>query len=140
MNKMRIAGWQEETPMAQQVINLPGLEHPQASPVACRIGPLLTSGAIVGKNPETGVLPESAEAQARNAFANMERVLKAAGMSLGDVAKLTIYVADEKYRDTAIRYWAQHFPDPNHRPARRTLQAPIHAGVVQLEVIAYKAP
>jgi enamine deaminase RidA (YjgF/YER057c/UK114 family) len=123
----------------QTVINLKGLEHPEASPVACHIGPLLVSGAITGKDPESGAMPDDGESQARNAFANLKRVLAAAGMGLDDVAKLTIYIADDKHRAAAIKYWAQTFPDPNRRPARRTLLAPIHAGVVQVEIIAYKA-
>ena len=125
--------------MTQQVINLKGHEHPQDSPLACKIGPLLSSGAITGKDLETGTMPPDADTQARNAFINMKRVLAAAGMGLEDVAKLTIYLADDKYRDAAIKHWALTFPDPNRRPTRRTLLAPIHAGIVQVEIIAYKA-
>jgi 2-iminobutanoate/2-iminopropanoate deaminase len=125
--------------MAQQVINLEGHDHPQASPLACKIGPLLSSGAITGKDLETLTMPPDADTQARNAFINMKRVLAAAGMGIEDVAKLTIYIADDKYRDAAIKHWALTFPDPNRRPTRRTLIAPIHAGIVQVEIIAYKA-
>ncbi len=125
--------------MVQQVINLKGHDHPQASPLACKIGPLLTSGAITGKDLETGTMPPDADTQARNAFVNMKRVLAAAGMGLEDVAKLTIYIADDKHRDAAIKHWALTFPDPSRRPTRRTLIAPIHAGIVQVEIIAYKA-
>lgn len=126
--------------MAQQVINIKGLEHPEGSPIACRIGPLLVSGAISGKDPESGQLPDSVDAQARNAFANLKRVLAAAGMGLDDVAKLTIYVRDDAYGAIARKHWAECFPDPKRRPARRTLEAKIHVGLVQLEIIAYKAP
>ena len=126
--------------MAQRVINIKGLEHPEGSPNACQIGPLLVSGAIYGKDPETGKLPESVDEQARNAFANLKRVLAAAGMGLDDVAKLTIYVRDEKYSADARKHWAECFPDPSRRPTRRTLEAKIHVGLVQLEIIAYKAP
>ena len=125
--------------MPQQVINLKGIDHPQASPMACKIGPLLCSGAIYGRDPESGQLPADAASQARNTFANMKRVLAEAGMSVDDVAKITIYIADDAHRDAAIAEWARTFPDPNHRPARRTLVAPIHAGIVQVEIIAYKA-
>lgn len=126
--------------MAQQVINLKGLEHPEGSPNACKIGPLLVSGAIYGKDPETGMLPDSVDEQARNAFANMKRVLAEARMGLDDVAKLTIYVRDDDYAAIARKHWAECFPDPKRRPTRRTLEAKIHVGLVQLEIIAYKAP
>jgi 2-iminobutanoate/2-iminopropanoate deaminase len=52
--------------MPQQIINLKGINHPQASPLACKIGPLLCSGAIYGRDPESGQLPADAAAQARN--------------------------------------------------------------------------
>jgi 2-iminobutanoate/2-iminopropanoate deaminase len=125
--------------MVQQVINIKGLEHPEQSPMACRIGPLLCSGAIHGRDPDSGTLPADADTQAKNAFSNMRRVLAAAGMGVDDVAKLTIYIADDRHRDAALKHWALTFPDPGRRPARRTLTAPIHAGVVQVEIIAYKA-
>lgn len=125
--------------MVQQIINLEGHDHPQASPLGCKIGPLLCSGAIAGKNLETGIMPPDADMQARNVFINMKRVLAAAGMGLEDVAKLTIYIADDAHRDAAIKHWALTFPDPNRRPVRRTLIAPIHNGIVQVEIIAYKA-
>lgn len=124
--------------MTQQVINLKGHEHPQGSPLACKIGPLLASGAITGRDLKSGVMPVDADTQARNAFRNMRTVLAEALMGLEDVAKLTIYIADDKYRDAAIKHWALTFSDPNHRPARRTLVAPLHAGIVQVEIIAYK--
>jgi len=124
--------------MPQQVINLEGHDHPQASPLGCKIGPLFSSGAITGKDLDTGTMPPDAETQARNAFINMKRLLAKAGMGIEDVAKLTIYLKDEQHREIAIKHWALAFPDPNHRPTRRTLIAPFHFGVIQVEIIAYK--
>lgn len=121
------------------MFNLDGHDHPQASPLGCKVGPLLSSGAITGKDLATGIMPPDADTQARNAFVNMKRLLAKAEMGLEDVAKLTIYIADDKHRDAAIKHWALTFPDPNHRPTRRTLITPIHAGIVQVEIIAYKA-
>lgn len=126
--------------MARQPINVKGLEHPEGVPIATKIGPLLVSGAIGGKDPKTGELPDSVDAQARNCFANLKRVLAEAAMSLDDVAKLTIYVRDDAYGAIARQHWAECFPDLERRPARRTLEAKIHLGLIQLEVIAYKAP
>ena len=125
--------------MPQQVFNLEGHDHPQASPLGCKIGPLFSSGAITGKDLPSGNMPADVDTQARNAFINMKSLLAKAGMGIEDVAKLTIYITDEKYRDAAIKHWALTFPDPNRRPTRRTLIAPIHVGVVQVEIIAYKA-
>lgn len=52
-----------------------------------------------------GTVPESFEEQARQAWANVESQLRAAGMGLGDVIKHTTYLSDRRYRpqNSAIR-------------------------------------
>ncbi len=122
--------------MRQIAINIEGHEHPAAVPVACRIGPILATSAVLGKDPVSGELPDNAEEQARNAFINLRRVLEAAGMDLGDVIKLTIFVLDNKYRDVCYKYWNETYPDPQHMPARHTLLQPVGIGLLQLEVLA----
>ena len=122
--------------MRQKGITVKGLEHPASVPVACRIGPILATSAVLGKDPETGHLPDDAEAQARNAFINLKRVLAAAGMDVGDVVKLTIFVLDNKYRDVVYKYWNECYPDPQRMPARHTLLQPIGVGLIQLEALA----
>jgi len=125
-----------EIEMRQQTVNVKGLEHPAAVPVACRIGPILATSAVLGKDPASGELPEGAEDQARNAFINLRRVLEAAGMDLGDVVKLTIFVLDNKYRDIVYKYWNETYPNPERRPARHTLLQPVGIGLLQLEALA----
>lgn len=56
-------------------------------------GFLFTSGQL-GLLPASGELVEGVEAQARQAFANLEAVCKAAGTSLANAVKLTIFLAD----------------------------------------------
>lgn len=46
---------------------------------------------------ETGDLPDDAGAQARNCFANIARVLEAAGMGPGDIVHLNTYVTDRAH-------------------------------------------
>jgi len=122
--------------MTKKSIHVKGLEHPANVPVARRIGPFLATSAVIGKDPATGELPADAEDQARNAFVNLRRVLEAAGMSLDDVIKLTIFVFDNKYRDLVYKYWNETYPDPQRRPARHTLLQPIGVGLIQLEALA----
>ncbi|MEZ5924586.1 MAG: RidA family protein [Hyphomicrobiaceae bacterium] len=45
------------------------------------------------------VTPPSFEEQARNAFINIDRQLRAAGMTKENLVKVTVYLADCKYRD-----------------------------------------
>lgn len=57
-------------------------------------GVLYASGQI-GLDPKTGALVEGGfEAEAKQVLANLAAVAKAAGMSLDDAVKLTVYVTD----------------------------------------------
>ena len=56
-------------------------------------GFLFTSGQL-GLVPATGALAEGVEAQARQAFANLEAICAAAGTTLGNTVKMTIFRAD----------------------------------------------
>jgi len=64
-------------------------------------------------------------------------VLQKGGLDLGDVVKLTVFVADDKFRDAVNVYWLQCYPDAARRPARHTLVMPLRGGMlVQLEALA----
>ena len=54
---------------------------------------LYTSGQL-GLIPETGVLPEGVEAQAKQAMENLKAVVEAAGMTMADIVKTTVFLAD----------------------------------------------
>lgn len=121
--------------MRQQCITLPKHEHPGA-PGACRVGPIVASSAILGKDPESGVMPDDAETQSRNAFTNMKRLLAAFGLDEYDVVKLNIFVKDVAYRDATLKAWYECYPDETRRPARHSLTVPINIGLIQLEFYA----
>jgi 2-iminobutanoate/2-iminopropanoate deaminase len=121
--------------MRQQSLTIPGLEHPGA-PSACRIGPIVASSAILGRDPETGEMPEDIESQSRYAFTNMKRLLAAFGLDEGDVVKLTMFVKDKADREVVRNHWYECYPNEAYRPARHTLVVPINVGRVQLEILA----
>ena len=82
-------------------------------------------------------MPPNAEAQAHLCFQNLERVLKAAEMDMGDVVKISVVVVDDTYRSAINKPWNEYFPDPTKRPARRAVVAPLRGGrLVQLEATA----
>ena len=54
---------------------------------------LYTSGQL-GLDPATGTLPEDIEAQAREAFKNIAAITEAAGATLADALKVTIFLSD----------------------------------------------
>ena len=118
-------------------IDVPGLAHNAPIPVAARVGSLVCSSAIAGKDASTGELPADAAAQARHAFANLRRVLHAAGATPAAVAKLTVTIKDNGVREAVNAEWLDLFPDPQDRPARHiAVQDLQHGMALQLEFIA----
>lgn len=74
----------------------------------------------IGLIPATGELETSSfEAQVRQAFDNMEAVVKAAGGSLEQVAKLTLYLTDLSRFGEVNALMAERIPQPY--PARSTV-------------------
>ena len=124
--------------MRQKSIEVPGLSHHGAPiPTACRVGPILVTSRIMGKDPETGHMPSDPDAQAELCFKNLKRVLAAGGMDLGDVVKITVYLVSDSYRTSVNKPWNEHFPDPAKRPTRDSLVMPLRgANLIQIEAWA----
>ncbi|MGD9811253.1 MAG: RidA family protein [Sphingobium sp.] len=123
--------------MRQRSINIDSIKHPQPIPLACRVGPILATSGIMGRDSETKVMPEDVAGQVGNCFNNLKLVLAEADMDMGDVAKITFFVRDDGARDAINEVWLAHYPDPAHRPARHTQKAELRGAVlVQLDVLA----
>jgi 2-iminobutanoate/2-iminopropanoate deaminase len=69
----------------RQSIDVPGAKHVNPIPSACRRGPFVVTGAISGADPETGKVPDDLDAQCRVMFANVVRVMEAAGGTPDDI-------------------------------------------------------
>jgi len=125
--------------MRRKSIDVDGIGHPQPIPNACRVGPILMTSGVMGRDGATRVMPDTVGGQVANCFENLKLILAAAGMDLDDVVKFTFYTkeGDESARDAINAVWLDHFPDPAHRPARHTLTASLRGAVlVQLDVLA----
>ena len=69
---------------------------------------------------ETGrIVGDDIETQTRQAIANVEALLQAAGSSLADIVSVTAYLTDLDDLDGFNRVYAALFPDP--KPARATV-------------------
>lgn len=124
-------------PRPPRSVLAPGLTHNAPIPPAARVGPVLCSSGISGKDASTGKLPQEAAAQARNAFANMAALLEAGGATADDVVKLTVYAKDDSVREAINAEWLRCFPDAADRPARHILLQDLQHGMwLQLEFIA----
>ena len=87
---------------------------------AIRAGELIYTSGELGLDPATGNLAEGVEAQARQALANLDAILTAAGSSPADVVKTTIYLADINDFVAVNKIYAEVFKDAP--PARSTVQ------------------
>ncbi|MDH7568727.1 MAG: Rid family detoxifying hydrolase [Armatimonadota bacterium] len=88
---------------------------------AVRVGEVVYVSGQVGYLPGTSdIVPGGVAAQTRQALENMRAVLEAAGSSLSQVVKTTVFLTDVQ-RDFATmnQVYAEVFGD--HRPARSTV-------------------
>lgn len=77
---------------------------------------LVFCSGTAGIDPATGAIPDGIEAQAEQALANLAAILEAAGASMGDLVKTTIFYADVGDFAKLNEVYARHMPDPP--PAR----------------------
>lgn len=104
-------------------IYVEGFSHKNPIPAACRIGPLLESGSIQGTDPATGRYGATLAEQSALMFAHVQRIVEAAGGSLADIVKVTVWMRDRANRAPLNEEWLRLFPDPDSRPARHAIQA-----------------
>jgi len=101
-------------------------------------GFVFCSGQL-GLDPATGDLVEGVEAQAERALRNLTAVLDAAGATMADVVKTTLFLADMNDFTAVNAIYARFMPDPP--PARSTIQVAAlpKGGRVEIEAIARRA-
>ncbi len=100
-------------------------------------GDLVFCSGQLGLDPATGDLVEGGvEAQTERALRNLASVLDAAGASMADLVKTTIFLADIADFAAVNAVYARHMPDP--APARSTFAvgALPKGGLIEIEAIA----
>jgi 2-iminobutanoate/2-iminopropanoate deaminase len=118
-------------------LHVEGVEHVAPIPMGARVGNMVFSSGIMGRDPATGEVPDGAAAQARLAFANMKTLIENAGGTLADIGHVRVLMKDETVREHVNPPWLEFFPDPDDRPARHAVVQPLRGKmVVQLEMIA----
>jgi len=88
-------------------------------------------------NPDTSEkVLDSIEDQAEQVIKNITAILEAAGSSLNQVIKTTVYISDIQLWDRVNQVYTRHFGD--HRPARAVVPTrPLHFGFqIEMEAIA----
>ncbi len=100
------------------------------------VGGVLSTSGQLGLVPETGVLPQGVEAQTRQALENLSAVLDAAGYSMKDVVKTTIFLKNIGDFAQVNTVYARFFPE--NPPARSCVAvgALPKDGLVEIEAVA----
>ncbi len=87
-------------------------------------------------DPKTGEIAEGIAAQTRQVIENLASVLEAAGSSLEDVVRSTVYLSDIKYFAQMNAVYEKLMPKPY--PARTTIGTQLRGILVEIDVIAIK--
>ncbi|MEY8338885.1 RidA family protein [Lachnospiraceae bacterium 62-35] len=103
---------------------------------AIRAGEFVFVSGQLPVNPADNTMPEGIEDQAKMSLANVKAVLEAAGCTLNDVVKTTVFLSDMGNFSVVNEIYAEHFGSPF--PARSCFQVgklPKDA-LVEVEAIA----
>ena len=122
--------------IAVSTSNAPAALGPYSQAVVS--GDMIFCSGQLGIDPATGKLAKGVEAQAAQALENIEHVLAEAGVSLDDVVKTTVLLADISDFAAVNEVYASKFSEPF--PARSAFQAAAipAGGLVEIEVIAVR--
>ncbi|MER1941113.1 MULTISPECIES: Rid family detoxifying hydrolase [unclassified Castellaniella] len=116
----------------------PAAVGPYSQAVAVPAGQLVFLSGQIGLEPGTGELvSENFEGQVRQSFANMQAVIEAAGGTLDNIVKLTLFLTDLSKFASANAIMAEIIPQPY--PARSTLGVASLPKGAQFEVEAVLA-
>jgi len=103
-------------------------------------GGFVFCSGTAGIEPTTGTIPDGIEAQTEQALTNLRAVLEAAGASMEDLVKTTIFYANVEDFATLNDVYSRHMPTP---PPARSAPANVklpHGLLVSIDAIAILPP
>jgi reactive intermediate/imine deaminase len=124
--------------MSRQVI------HTDAAPKAIgtysqavRCGSTVYLAGQIGLDPATMQLAEGIEAQVTRVFENLKAVAAAAGGSLGNAAKLTVYLTDLAHFALVNRVMADYVSEPYPARAAVGVASLPRGALVEIDAVLY---
>ena len=102
-------------------VNINGFRHKNPIPNASRVGNLVMTGVILGRDADSDEVPTTLEGQCALMIKHMRTIIETAGGTTEHIAKVTIWLKDPSNRDAVNAEWKKMFPNPASRPARHTL-------------------
>jgi len=102
---------------------------------AVKFGNLLITSGQLGIDPATGAIPATIEEQTRQSLENVKAIVEAAGASMDQVVKTTVFLKDMNDFATVNGIYAQYFSEPY--PARSAVEVARlpKDGLVEIEVM-----
>jgi len=100
-------------------------------------GTLYVSG--MGGEDAKGKIPATFDSEVQQSLNNIDKVLKAAGMSSADVVSVQVYITDRETFDRMNKVYTSYFKDP--RPTRTTVVVAglVGGGHIEITVTAKKS-
>jgi reactive intermediate/imine deaminase len=103
---------------------------------AVRAGDFVFASGQVGFGPDGKLVPGGIEAETRQTLDNIAAALKLGGAALGDVVKVTVWLADLNEFAAFNAVYETYFPESP--PARSTVQAGLMINArVEIEAVAF---
>lgn len=121
----------------KRAIMLPGASTDLPFSHAVWTGDYLYTTGSLGRIPGEGY-PDGIEAQTRQTFANLERVLEAAGSDLSRVVSLSVFLSDDRHYEAMNAVFREVFPD--NAPTRTTVRTDLAstAGLIEMSMVAVR--
>lgn len=118
-----------------QTSNAPAAIGPYSQAIKAN-GMLFASGQIA-INPETGnIVDGGIESQAHQVLTNIKNLVEAAGLSMCDIVKTTVFMTDISDFATVNGIYAQYFQEPYPARSAVGVKALPKGALIEIEVIA----
>lgn len=101
-----------------------------------RTNSLVFLSGQIGINKETGQLVEGIEAQTRQVFKNISYILQSDGLTLENVVKVVVLLADIEDFALVNEIYAEHFSEPYPARSAFAVKALPLGSLIEIEVIA----
>ena len=86
----------------------------------------------------TGQMPEGAEAQARQSLENVKHILEAAGLTMANIVKTTVFLADMSFFGDMNKVYATYFEGACPARSAVAVKALPKDALVEIECIAVR--
>ena len=101
-------------------------------------GSMVYASGQIPLDPATGAMPEGIEAQTRQVISNIKAILDEAGMTLANVVKTTVFLADMSYFVPMNEVYASEFVAPFPARSAVAVKELPKGALVEIEVIAIR--